>query len=462
MIRTSDRLAEKRSLPDPIQSESSVTTSDSANESKLSAGAKRNRRYRQRLKDDPLQYNAYREKETQRLKIYKANLTLEQKDFEREKTRIRVAEWRKRQKELGKPLKNPKPQTRACVEERREKDRLRQQRYRAGLAQRPQKRGWMTKKKLQQEEAKKRVEMLEPSSTEKSPACTPALKSKETLKLIKKLPKDPQLFAEVIEEVVETVQFTSPRKKHALQLKNILPRFARREIAFSTAVLDEVTESYQQLKNLKTSAHNVKRAALANILLKANKRSSINFIRKKYGLSYHYIKKCQTQTFERKQSRCAMPKETIQKVVDFFKRGDISRCDPSPASVSKKTHAPRRYMEKTLKDAYKQFVEETKIEISFSKFAKCRPKEIKGVKLTKLNTCCCEYCANITLKRDAINNFLAAKGLHRFMLPSKVATSDLTLCDKEINIHGRKSCIDRKCSNCGVHLLKVLNCGLAM
>ncbi|KAL3880195.1 hypothetical protein ACJMK2_032457 [Sinanodonta woodiana] len=71
-----------------------------------------------------------------------------------------------------------------------------------------------------------------------------------------------------------------------------------------------------------------------------------------------------------------MPKETIQKVDDFFKRGDISRCILSPASVSKKTYALRRYMEKTLKDAYKQFVEETKIEISFSKFAKCWPKEI--------------------------------------------------------------------------------------
>ncbi|KAL3880196.1 hypothetical protein ACJMK2_032458 [Sinanodonta woodiana] len=93
MIRTSDRLA--GTLPDPIQSESSVT-SESANEPKLSAGVKRNQRYRQHLKEDPLQYTAYREKETQHLKLYKANLTHEQKDFEREKTRIRVAEWRKR------------------------------------------------------------------------------------------------------------------------------------------------------------------------------------------------------------------------------------------------------------------------------------------------------------------------------------------------------------------------------
>ena len=145
----------------------------------------------------------------------------------------------------------------------------------------------------------------------------------------------------------------------------------------------------------------------------------------------------------------------MQKATDFFNRGDVSRTDPSFASVSLKTQEPKRVMEITLKAAHQVFEEEANTTISFSRFAKLRPKMTKTVKHTKINTCCCEYCANVTLKQEAINSFLSSKAHRELMLPNKYELRNATLCEKEQGqVHHQKTCLDRKCSNCGVEAIR--------
>ena len=113
-------------------------------------------------------------------------------------------------------------------------------------------------------------------------------------------------------------------------------------------------------------------------------------MRKKYGISFSFMKKCRSQVFDRKRPSNALSTETVQKATDFFNRGDVSRTDPSFAYVSLKTQEPKRVMEVTLKAAHQIFEEEANTTISFSRFAKLRPKTTRTVKHRKINTCCCE------------------------------------------------------------------------
>lgn len=468
-LRVSDRLSRQKKPPEPEEEPASTSFASCADlhHDGLSPGAKRNKKYRQRIKEDPVQYKIYREKETKRLKTSKAQRTPEQIATHREKTRIRVQDWREKQKELGRTPKSPKPQTRAKKEEKREKDRLRQQRYRAGLKLRPQKQGWITKRKQQakqqksvnqmqkdgEETTESTAEVCTPISKSVISAYLPSSRSKAVKKAKENLPSDPQKYAEVIHRLIET---KSPRKKQALAEKNILQHSTRKELEYPSAVLDEIGKHYEELKRSKKSVHSKTRATLGTILMGASKgRNSVSHIRKKYGLSFHFLMKCRTQNFNRKRPSNALSAETATKVVDYYKRGDVSRCDPSPASVSAKTHQPKRFMEKTLKEAHKAFVEEENIKISFSQFAKLRPKTTKTVRHTKMNFCCCEYCANIKMKQEAINNFLSSKGHHNLHLPSKYELSALTLCAKnEDNGQYKKSCLDRKCRACGVAAIR--------
>ena len=89
------------------------------------------------------------------------------------------------------------------------------------------------------------------------------------------------------------------------------------------------------------------------------------------------------------------------------------------------------------------------------KHAKLQPKMTKTVKHMKINTCCCEYCANEALKQEAINTFISSKGHHEFILPNKCELRNATLCQNEMGqVHHQKTCLDRKCGNCGVEAVR--------
>ena len=163
------------------------------------------------------------------------------------------------------------------------------------------------------------------------------------------MPEDAAKFAVVIDRLVDT---KSRRKRKALADRNILPSTTRKELEYSAALEKEVGKEYQQLRNSKKKHHVSKRATLSSVLLSTSSASagqrSLRRIRKKYGISFKFMKKCHSQNFDRKRPTNALSVETAQKVKEF-NRGDVSRTDPSPASVSLKTQEPKRVMEMTLK-----------------------------------------------------------------------------------------------------------------
>ena len=359
---------------------------------------------------------------------------------------------RQKKKELGIPLSNPKPLTRDKAKEKREQDRIRQRKYRASLEDRPQKRGWITKRKKQ-----KAAELLQLDSSTSSSSETQQLSTQDSAlqlqrsskeqsqKLLRKYANNPAMLAGVVSDVIE-VASNIPAVQQALEDADILPAASRKA---SVAVHAEVQQQVDELRKNKTSPSNQQRATLSNILLKAHSGNK-NAIRKSYGISYSFLQKCSDGNLERKQRKDALSQEEKQEVVNFYKRGDVSKCNPSPAAVSKKTNLPKRYMEKTIREAHKEFMSENDVQISFSHFAKLRPRDTCVCKYTKYISSCCEYCLNIVLKRDALNAFLNGKNFRDILVPGKYDLSSLTLCGKAAKGQHLRLCLDRKCSDCGI------------
>ena len=133
-------LAAGRGQPKQKGAAQHVSVSSSSEPPGVSSGARRKREHRNRIKEDPAQYKLHREKENKRLQATRANRTPVQKAEAKMTTQKPVQEWRIQQKMLGKverkkkeKKKEKKPQTRAQIREKRERDRLRQQKYRASL-----------------------------------------------------------------------------------------------------------------------------------------------------------------------------------------------------------------------------------------------------------------------------------------------------------------------------------------
>ena len=155
-------------------------------------------------------------------------------------------------------------------------------------------------------------------------------------------------------------------------------------------------------------------------------------------MSSRFIQKCVDageNGFKEKKRCDALSEEQQNAVEDFYQRGDISRDDPSQAAVSVRTGKSKRFLEKTLKEAHDQYQSEQRDgrKISFSKFCKLRPKSTKTVQHNKLQACCCEYCANLQFKLEAVSSFVTRKGNGGLSLGSKQSDLDMTLCPKKPN-----------------------------
>ncbi|KAK7099806.1 uncharacterized protein [Littorina saxatilis] len=449
-LRVSNRLFQKRNFRD-VEAE----PIDDAADDGISKAAKNQRRYRERLKDDPVMFREHRERENERIKVFKSNMTEEQKAQQRLLTNIRVKRCREKKKE-GLPLNKPKVKTRAASEVEREAARLRQQKLRAKFT--PQKKAAVNKirrEKRAQEKAEKRekVESTPPIVPEEEIGQgynTIDAKRKAVNKVIKSMPEDPQKFAEVLDKLTSV---KSPRKTRAMEELGIHSAGKRKEQHYSTEMMKELQNQYKNIKNSRKKEHRKKRVLFGRILATSLKRNKgeVSKVRRDFGISWKYLQECygsrdKEDGIVRRKDR--LSESTQKSVQEFFERGDVSRTDPGVTSVSAKGTS-KRFMEKTLLETYKEFKDDhSDARISFSRFAKCRPKHIKTVKHNKLRACCCEYCANVDLKIAAVNSFLAKKDQRQLFLgPSKYDLANITICNAAVNV---KKCIDRKCRQCGV------------
>ena len=138
----------------------------------VTEAARRQREYRERLKQDPDRCKQLNAKAAERGRIYRKSLGEEKRSRLRAQTRLRQQRLRERRKESGIVTEaSKKPGTRASLEAKREKDRLRQQKYRANMSQQKKTAVCMQRKQLRD---MKKMETLGCSSPLPNASSTPS------------------------------------------------------------------------------------------------------------------------------------------------------------------------------------------------------------------------------------------------------------------------------------------------
>ena len=116
--------------PHPSAISSNSTEEESTKDShRISAQARKQRRYRQRLKNNPDIYRLHRAAEAERSRAYRQQLSEDKKAAQREQSRLRAQKRRQKRNLQGKVhLVKKKPESRAAVESRGESVESRRER----------------------------------------------------------------------------------------------------------------------------------------------------------------------------------------------------------------------------------------------------------------------------------------------------------------------------------------------
>ena len=458
-----ERILRPRNLPEPEpeHQETGITS------------AVRMREYRKRIKEDDDLYPMHRMLETERLRKFRREMSDEKKEEYRQKSKLRMRRYRERKKRSGEGKGRLKSKTRTGTDMQREKWREQKKQQRERMSQ--QRKRWINEKRREayrkrkgrgagsiggvspdrdnnnddnssDQENNQHDQSINNTDTEMQfKQYTPSGKARAVARAIAVMPKNPKKFTEV---VVGIIKKTSPRKRKIIAQK----------VGPATKKAKFMTESVTKLKS---TLYNLRRKRDTESLRKKRVISTSLGIRHKteahyeLGLSWKYLIKCSQLPADdgRKRRSDAVNTQTVENIEKFYKRGDISRLLPDKNFVGKKSLQSRHVMERSLKNAFSKFMEENpETNISFSKFVKLRPRNIKTMAHNKLVQCCCEYCINMELKLRAVNKVAVQHKKPDCSIKDKYEASRITLCPKD-NAHYRKTCINRKCKLCGVKKL---------
>lgn len=140
---------------------------------------------------------------------------------------------------------------------------------------------------------------------------------------------------------------------------------------------------------------------------------------------------------------CKRRRENKQVAAGFFE--DVAMPVPDKKLVSKRSGKSAPFLQKPLKDVFADFKSATGTEISFSNFAKHRPKNVKLMAQARLRQCLCEYCTNVELKITVLNNHAVKSGKPECRIRHEREAVKLTLCNSST-----KACHYRECqAGCG-------------
>lgn len=474
-----------------IQPVASSSTEVVLEEDGLSKAARNQKRYRQRMKEKPDLYKHFKAAEAERHKTYRQNLTDDLKTYQKEQARLRQQKHRDKKKEAGQSvqLQAKTPKTRAALTEKREKDRIRQEKYRASLS--AQKKTSIRARRRESEKMKNALvaelpsasrshthpEMASsliaelPSTSETHPEVasspvsiammgynTGSAQRKAVQKAKRHMPDSPRKYVAVLASLQNT---KSPRKKTAMRNAGLMSPKSRKQLELRDEVYKNILTDVRGLQKSRSKrARQKKTSHICSLIKHIKQKRGLSFhLRRELNVSWKYITKCsqlQDDGCTNKTRKDALSQDVTEKVHAFYTRGDISKTDPTTKTVSKKTLQPTRYMEMSLGHAHKQFLEENPDikNVSISKFSSMRPAATKVMKCTRLNTCCCEYCSNVDLKLRCINHFCAKTHMPRLGLGHKYEVSNLTLCGRDENGQNKRDCLDRLCPECGTSAVR--------
>jgi hypothetical protein len=152
---------------------------------------------------------------------------------------------------------------------------------------------------------------------------------------------------------------------------------------------------------------------------------------------------------KRKKRVDGLTEDTKALIRNFFFREDVSRPLPSKRHATK--HGAGYVLQQTLRQAHQLFrVEHPDVKVGYTRFTLLRPKNVRKISATFLDTCQCVYCLNVRLKLLAINRCISRSGLDASLkLEDERSIAGLLLCAKQPGdpFHA-PDCINGTCSQC--------------
>lgn len=443
---------------------------------KKRTAAEYQREYRARQKNEnPELYKKHLEYNNLQVKVTLANLSEEKKAMYRETTRKRVERFRAKQAELGvaqsssiKRKRRAPPKTRVARTKQQKKwaEEKRKQREEQSVQARRRENEKRRKQYAEKKAKKRRTHDKDddPSGDKSTPDGETNRKFlyRAVNSVEAGMPKTSAEYAAVLTRLIHK---STPRKKKHLQDNGIVSTpSARQFLAFARDSTESMKHTFSTLNRQRNKAALTRKRNLAlAVSLKGRywrgyKRNQRRFL----GIGQALIKGAATvdnpEDLEgRKRRRDAMPYEVINRVKEFYHRGDISRDLPDARSAAKEGGIvkSRKVMDMSLRRAYTTFsAENPDISISISKFMKLRPRNTLTMANNKRAQCLCEYCTNVEFKLQSLSRFMAQHQLGPLTPKDKYDISRMTLCPKVDGGVYKKSCLDRQCQMCGIHLLE--------
>ena len=466
-VRRSQRQL-KRKLPFETESEPPVK--------KKKSKAEKAKEYRDNLKQDPRRYEAYRENEIERCRQYRQRRTEEAVIRDRELSRLRQIEYRKRKKEEG-VANLAKTRTRKKTSGLREKWADQQRKHRANLSQEEKdeinrkRREAYARKKHQNppistissspKPSQQPILFETPSPSQSSSTQSPSsVRSDSSIRQAKSrfrqrfkasLPGDKTIRAEVLSDGINhELKLLSPNSKKIVQDKlGIISPTSRKKLDLSKTVASAVKKQIDSFKHKRSKKHLMARRLLSSAI--ASQTSP--FVGYKLSQKLKSKSSMEELEYDRKTRKDTLPDDTATSVQNFFQSGGYSRDLPDKrGAVIKKGEAEsRKVLDISLYGLYQQYTIENGKNISFSKFKKLKPASVLPFTANKYRECLCEYCANIDLKLKTLNSLL----LPEKRIRDRYELNRITICKTDDNGASKSiGCNNRACNDCGIHLFQ--------
>uniref|UniRef100_A0A8C4WX24 Uncharacterized protein n=1 Tax=Eptatretus burgeri TaxID=7764 RepID=A0A8C4WX24_EPTBU len=451
-----------------------VGTSKSENDEVKSetASARSMRKKRAMMEKDPIIWAAHKAMEAERHRNRRKNKTPEQTKRDKDNAAKRRRKYYARKKEEGKPAtkkkESAKTLTRSELTKQRQYWREKQASCRENKS--AQRKVW-DRKKDRDRKRKMRVDIRDSKShAEDRAACnmftTPdagkaqagyssSAKPKALSRLWSKLPSASK-FAELVTELVNAKRLT-PQKKAALETQGVSVTCCKK-IEFGREIYAKPANNVRKLKLCRDDISRVRRRTIMAAVMVEGKYCLKRQLAQDLGMRPHYFTNIEdhpsngSRFWKRRSDLTCM--DVVENIQSMYRTAEISREMPTMRTM-RKDLAQRRIMEVTVSRAYDIWKSISPgADVSLSTFQKLRPIDVLPLRQNKLNQCLCEYCTDILLKLQSLNQVASLYSDSECKIVDKYALLALTLCKKEEgSTVFRLRCVDRICDECGVQLL---------
>lgn len=364
------------------------------------SGAERSRRYREKMKQNPVKYQEYLENERKRYvnKKEDGQVKLVADISERERRRRRKY-WREiKEKQRAVP---PAPSV-------------------------PSSSSPTKKKKM----GRKRVRR------EKSKTYRKLQKMEQELKVQQRI--NEKLRKRLYRAKEKHVNNNSPRMKVKMMFKRAnSAEKVKKMLLFHNILIEGIKKKYRLHKSEKLKQI-ITKGVLCNQLLKKYRLQK--YARENLEISHRRIKTTETNiSFKRKTQKNSLVAHMKQSVVEFLNRDDNSRVKAGKRSTKthQKVKKQIRLLNDTMKNLHMKFHAEEKGNMSYAMFCRLRPFYIRPPTEKDRETCLCRRHENLQMKARRL------KEEHVLQTANISDVMKKVVCDTS-----RKDCMYRVCPNC--------------